>query len=370
MQKPEDISVLDDLADAMLQFEKDGSLSPSGDEELVLKQAADIARERGITERDIENAFFPTLTAHIQAEVRKAVLLNMPIALDGPAGCGKTSSVYRVARDKGWRVFYLNASMDLAGNEELRNRILDMVRTRRQKLTIIFLDELENIQLPRKRYKIKRKGKKEAEMVTYMELLGMYVQRYGRRNKVALVAACNDGWELAAKSTWFTKVFNHYKVRAPAMYKILAAFRDRFGIELPDDAPADLRYAKSLAISMILGIPRPEVYNVQKDSFRLFREFFAAHPSKRVVPDSMRPGLEHWVVANLFAQGPKSIFYSNEDPFWKIISLLSVADVVGDDVLKMLPQRQFKRWEQFKHPSTIKKKIPEIIHQQEVELEE
>jgi hypothetical protein len=304
----------------------------------------------------IKNAYFPEFSAEIERAVISTINNYFPpLALDGPTGCGKTSTVTRVCKEKKCQLITINASMDLSTDTMLQDRLIALTRRKNKRKTVIFLDELEYARLPRRSFKVKRKSDGKITSMNFLQFLIYNIRKSGVRNNVTVIATMNDGWKLL-KNTWFKDLFSVHKVTVPTSYKIRQAYKRKFGLILPKYIPPDLRQANFVARDVRNGLEMPPSYKHRPNSFELFREYIGKSPRERrkeKKPD-LRPGVEKWLVANLFAQDMRAAFRSNEKEFYEIIDLLSIADAAkDDDVISVIPARELGFFVKIEHPTTI-----------------
>jgi hypothetical protein len=280
--------------------------------------------------------------------VLKSVTTRMPLLLYGPPGCGKTMSVYFVARKYNAEVIEINGSDDLKLQKN-ETRLSLKVREKHKGVRIILLDEIESNSNLRFLIKLVHLNK-----ITAME------------TNTVIIATTNTEWKLdkfkirvekGGNPVSLMDVFGSYKqrVKQPDSRVMAKHVRRILGKKKLDvKVPRDLRYMEKIGDSKIEHHDKAANFD---SSFELFKNYMQGpiknRPKNLPTAKEMGGAFQKWLLVNTLSEDPQSFVKKNQSEFFRILEIISLAGFYGDNNLyRFLPEFTMY-FNSYKHPSTI-----------------
>jgi len=226
--------------------------------------------------------------------LRKAILEAKPCLLYGGPGVGKTSSVYALARELGYKVHELNAS-DERSEEALRG-LLRRVRMGGLVKMLFLLDEVDGIRRE--------------------DLLHDVLSQ----SKHPIVMTAN---ELRKVPKGLLKRLEVIRFEAPRLTEVINRVKQlegRFGVR-----PNCSNVTHDVRSSIITSFFGSEKYRAEGE-LELVKKLF-----ERGYEGEVDEGLLIWLLDNVTG------FYWGKD-VWEVMEILALADLYGTRILKALPK--------------------------------
>ncbi len=251
--------------------------------------------------------------------------------LAGPAGCGKTSSVYAVASDLGYEIKEMNASdtrnresmETIAKHSALEGSLTTGTRVKR----LLLIDEVDGIH-----------GHEDRGGLS--ELIKII-----RDSRVPIICTANDPWNPKLRSLRsYCKILKFKRLGPPSIKKVLNLICEREGVKITETAldeivkncGGDLRAAINDLEMICVGRKLVAIGDTkilssrdrEKEIFQTLKELFSAKTLKEAVFSirglDMDPGMFfNWIYENahLHAESPKELVELYEsvamaDVFW------------------------------------------------------
>jgi len=276
--------------------------------------------------------FYSTeLTANIEAEVSKSLkekgMFKFIVSKNGDTGIGKTTSIYRIAKQKGWRVKEYNALTDL-DSTAIKNELKTIVTSYNNPPVILLFDNIEEMELPD--WFIPTKEEFEDKKRRKNKFLDIATQ-LSRKGNFMLFATGNEFWKASrVLDNYFIKI----KIKPPN-YWVLYRIAKARGLRLPKKFPNDIRQLHFFLKYNGLYTP----YKKKGNPFNELREFLSEYPKTERKID---PPIEHWLMFNLFNNN--YFLHKHKKEFYETIALLCLYDMYDEPkFLDALPPIAIRR---------------------------
>jgi replication factor C large subunit len=212
-----------------------------------------------------------------KAKSKKAALLH------GPPGCGKTSTAYALASERGWEVIELNAS-DQRNAGVIKSIVgpASTSTTFSKTTRLIILDEADNL------HGNEDRGGTKA------------ITELVKRSTQPIILIANDKYRMGNTLPRYCKAIKFMRIKPGTIFRVLRAISDEEGIEISDDAllilaknaNGDMRSAINDLHALSLsrggkGIEEHDIAtgerDVDEDIFAVLTKIFGGHDMQKAL---------------------------------------------------------------------------------------